>query len=333
MRSTPGPDSTDADEERIALLSRVASMYYEDEMTQQEISTQLGYSRSAISRFLTEARQAGVVEIHVHHQPARHAALERELLSCFGLRETRVLVSNGLPYSRMLRLLGELAARRVEQVVADESLLGVSWGTSVYEVVNAIRPPHFPGVTTLQLVGALGTPDPQIDGPELARWLAQRYGGRYQTLPAPAIVGSQAVRDGLSADPRVRKILEQMAHVDVAVVGIGSVEPSMSSLVRAGYLTVEEIGEVAAAGGVGDVCAISFDVHGSLLDIPLARRVVGIHPDVLRRIPFVLGVAGGKVKAPAILGALRAGLVNALVTDDTAAQCLLELDGQTAGGG
>jgi deoxyribonucleoside regulator len=59
--------------------------------------------------------------------------------------------------------------------------------------------------------------------------------------------------------------------------------------------------------------------------------VVGIPPDVLRRIPFVLGVAGGKVKAPAILGALRAGLVNALVTDDTAAQCLLELDGQTAG--
>jgi deoxyribonucleoside regulator len=40
----------------------------------------------------------------------------------------------------------------------------------------------------------------------------------------------------------------------------------------------------------------------------------------------VIGVAGGEAKAEAILGALRGGHVNVLVTDDAAARKLLALD-------
>lgn len=316
-------------EDRYNLLVRVASMYYEDGLTQREISTRLGYSRSAISRLLTEAHQAGIVEIRVHHPLRRDNALEQALRERYRLREVRVLVAMSLPYPKMLRRLGEQGARLVEQMVGSESVLGVSWGTSVYEVAHALRPPHYPGVTVVQLIGALGTPDPQIDGPELARWFAQLYGARYQTLPAPLIVDSPAVRTALMADRHVREILEVAEQADAAVVGIGTVDPAMSSLVRAGYLTVEELNRVAASGAVGDVCAIHFDVHGEVLDIPLAHRVVGVQPDVLRRTPFVLGVAGGLAKAPAILGALRAGLVNALVTDSETARRVLELAGQT----
>ena len=316
-------------EDRYNLLVRVASMYYEDGLTQREISTRLGYSRSAISRLLTEAHQAGIVEIRVHHPLRRDNALEQALRERYRLREVRVLVAMSLPYPKMLRRLGEQGARLVEQMVGSESVLGVSWGTSVYEVAHALRPPHYPGVTVVQLIGALGTPDPQIDGPELARWFAQLYGARYQTLPAPLIVDSPAVRTALMADRHVREILEVAEQADAAVVGSGTVDPAMASLERAGYLTVEELNRVAASGAVGDVCAIHFDVHGEVLDIPLAHRVVGVQPDVLRRIPFVLGVAGGLAKAPAILGALRAGLVNALVTDSETARRVLELAGQT----
>jgi DNA-binding transcriptional regulator LsrR (DeoR family) len=57
----------------------------------------------------------------------------------------------------------------------------------------------------------------------------------------------------------------------------------------------------------------------------LARRVVGVQADMLRQIPLVLGVACGAVKAAAIHGALRARLINALVTDGEAARRVLEL--------
>ncbi len=325
MARTKEPDLT-LNEERLNLLAQVASMYYEDNLTQHEISVQLGYSRSAISRLLTEARRVGVVEIRVYQPLGRNTDLEQALRERYNLRDARVLTSNALPYPRMLRRLGELGARYVEKVVKEDDLLGVSWGTSVYEVANALRPPYYPEVMVVQMIGALGTADPQIDGPELARWIAQRYGGRYKTMPAPLIVDTPEIRDALMRDRRVSEVLELAGRSNVAVVGIGTIDPEMSSMVRAGYLAIDEIKEVAGFGAVGDVCGLLFSLQGELLDIPLARRVVGIQPDTLRRIPLVVGVAGRKVKAPAILGALRARLVNVIVTDDITAQAVLKLD-------
>jgi DNA-binding transcriptional regulator LsrR (DeoR family) len=265
----------------------------------------LGYSRSAISRFLTAAREAGVVEILVHHPLKRVSDLEAELRDRYSLKAVRVFDRQGLEYSRMLSRLGSLGAQIVESQVHDGMKIGVSWGTGVFEVANALRPPYMPNIMVIQLVGALGTPDPEIDGVELARSYARIFGGRYRSLPAPAIVESPQVRDALLKDRAVREVLEAGREIELAVVGIGTMKPEKSSLVRAEYLTQEEVLNLASAGAVGDVCAILFDEEGKLLDLPLATRTVAIRAEDLRRIPLVLGVAGGEVKAIAIRGALK----------------------------
>jgi DNA-binding transcriptional regulator LsrR (DeoR family) len=210
-------------------------------------------------------------------------------------------------------------------MVNDGSKLGVSWGTAVYEVAHAMRYTYLPDVVVVQLIGALGTPDPQIDGVDLARTYAGIFGGRYRILPAPAIVESPEVRDALLADRPIRETLEQARKVDCAILGIGTTAPSMSSLVRAEYLTEKEIRQLADAGAVGDVCAIHFDQQGNILDLPIAHRVVGISAEDLKSIPLTVGIAAGETKATAILGALKARLVNALVTDDSAARTILSL--------
>lgn len=315
-------------DERLELLARVAHMYYEQGMTQHRISSEMGYSRSAISRFLTEARQVGIVEIRINYPLLRKPDLEQILEQRFNLRYVRVLSRGTLAYSRALNHLGALGARLLESQIREGSVLGVSWGSAVYEVAHALRPPARQRVTVVQMIGALGTSNPEIDGPELARWIAQVYGGSYRTLPAPLIVDDADVRDALLTDRNIAQALDLVSKVDIAVVGIGTVDHQMSSLVRAGYLTADEIDEIAASGAVGDVCAIHFDRHGNVLDIPIARRTIGIHLDRLCRIPLVLGVAGGEVKAPAILGALRGQLINSLIVDDVAARRVLELAGE-----
>jgi lsr operon transcriptional repressor len=62
------------------------------------------------------------------------------------------------------------------------------------------------------------------------------------------------------------------------------------------------------------------------MDIELNRRMVGIELKDLQDIEQVIGVAGGEAKAEAILGALRGGHINVLVTDDGAAGKVLTLD-------
>ena len=321
-KAPSGNNATDL--ENHEFLAHIASLYYEEGLTQQLISDELGYSRSAISRFLTEAREAGVVEIRVHHQLQRDLKLEMQLRQTFDLEVVHVLKGYNWEYSRMLPHLGAMGARLVEERVRDGMLLGVSWGTAVYEVAAALRPPYLPNLTVIQMIGALGTPDPQIDGGELARSYARSFGGRYRIFPAPALVESPQVRAAMMEERPIRDTLTLARKVDITILGIGTTDPAMSSLVRAEYLTPKEIRAVSNAGGVGDVCAIYFDIHGNTLDIPIAERVMGISDSDLIKIPFRLAVAGGEVKALGILGALRSGLINALVTDDLAARSALE---------
>jgi len=305
------------------MLAQVASLYYEDGLTQQEISQTLGYSRSSISRLLSEARREGVVEIHVHHPLERSFALEQHLHGQFGLKEARVLQSSGLTYPQMLRRLGSLAARLLEAQIRERSILGISWGTALFEVASALPIMHCPGVSVVQIIGSATSRDHLVDGPGLARAFARQFGGQYYTLPAPWLVEDKAIRDALLQDRRMREVLELARQADIALVGIGTVEPALSSMLRAGYLDETQLREVQASGAVGDVCGLQFDRQGELLEIPLAGYAFGVDAATLRSLPLVIGVAGGAPKAPAVLGALRAGLISALVTDDAAAEAVL----------
>jgi deoxyribonucleoside regulator len=313
------------DDDRVELLAKVASMYYEEELTQNEISANLGYSRSCISRLLSEARREGIVEIQIRHPLERKPALEKMLKDRFDLSEVRVLESSGAPYPQILRRLGALAARVLEEKVGEATILGISWGSALYEVAHALRPAHFPGLKVVQIIGSSSGSDHQVDGQGLARAFARQFDGRYYTLPAPWLVEDRNLRDALMNDRRLREVLQLTHLVGIAVVGVGTTNPSYSSLVRAGYLTVEESRSLQAMGAVGDVCGRHFNLEGFLMDIPLAGYVFGIEVETLRSIPLVLGVAGGRAKAAAILGAVRSRLINSLVTDDEAARDVLDL--------
>lgn len=313
------------DETRIALLANVASLYYEDGLNQQAIAARLGYSRAHVSRLLSEALRQGIVEIHVHHPLERVPALERRLSEEFLINETRILQGGGLTYQQTLRRLGGLAAGLLAQKIRPDAILGISWGTALYEVANALGPLELPEVKVVQLIGSATSRDHHVDGPGLARTFAERFGGQYFTLAAPWLVAERQVRDALMVERRMLEVLDLARCADIALVGIGSIEPTLSSLLRAGYLTLDELREIQSLGAVGDVCGHHFDLHGNLMDIPVAGYAIGIEAEVLRRIPVVIGVAGGVAKAPAILGALRAGLVNCLVTDDLTCREVLKL--------
>ena len=66
-----------------------------------------------------------------------------------------------------------------------------------------------------------------------------------------------------------------------------------------------------------------FDEGGNLVKSPLMNRVIGIELDDLKKAKRVVGIAGGVRKIPAILGALRGGWINVLLTDRSTAETLL----------
>jgi DNA-binding transcriptional regulator LsrR (DeoR family) len=312
-------------EERRHLLAEIATLYYEEELSQAEIADRLGLSRSNVSRLLAEARQEGVVEITIHYPWRGMPDLEKLLIERFQLKDARILQTGHYGYSQVVQGLGVLAARYLETRLRDHMVLGISWSTGVYQVVNALRAARRLGVTVVQLTGAVGSVAPILDGPDLARWLAQTLGGQYRYLHAPLIVESAEMRQALEQERAIRETLDLARRADIALVGIGSIQPALSTLLQAGIVDERGLETVAALGAVGDICTYHYNIQGCLVPLELHRRIMAIDLPSLARVPLVIGVAGGREKAEAILGALRGSYINCLVTDEVAANEVLRL--------
>ena len=95
---------------------------------------------------------------------------------------------------------------------------------------------------------------------------------------------------------------------------------------RGGYVDSGILERIRANGAIGDVMAEFFDLSGNIQDTEINARVMGMRQAELRKVRTVIAVAGGVVKAPAILGAVRTGLIHVLVTDSATARRVIELD-------
>ncbi len=312
---------------REQLLCEVAGMYYEQDLTQEVIASRVGLTRSMISRLLTEARRRGLVEIRVKRPSTRDEPLEAALAERFGLKAVSVVPAGHVAGPDRPR--SGVSAAGAQMLVAQlrpKTVLGVGWGTSVSGLVQEMRVSRPLSVRVVQLVGALGARSWEYDGQTCVQRLAERLGGEGYYLHAPFLVETRKTAQELLANPSVRETVALFKMCDLALTGVGSTDPRFSSYYHAGYVPIEEMERLRAAGAVGDVCGHHLDVRGKEVAREFDARLVTIsRPDFLA-IPARIGIAAGPGKAPALLAALRGEYLNALVTDSTTATQVLALD-------
>ncbi len=315
--------------ERLELLSAVASWYYESGLDQNEIASRIGRSRSMVSRLLTEAREAGVIEIRVRFPLRRARALEDELQDAFGLSGCQVLGSAHLPYGDRQKRIGQLAARSLQVRLHSDVRVSLGWGAALHATVAALPEIQLEGAMVIQVMGAVGDGDPNVDGPDLARELASRLNGDFRFLAAPLYVDNPDVAASLLAERTISRTIDLARRSDVLVSGVGAIDHSLSGIVRAGYISKAHSRELRRRGVVGDILGFLMTEDGAIADIEENHRVVALHPALLADIPTVIGVAGGPEKAQAIAAGLRGGYFDVLVTDETAARAILDTGERT----
>jgi len=311
---------------RADLLARVASLYYERDMDQRAIARELGMSRSNVSRLLKEARERGIVRVRIQWPLHRDRDLEQRLRGTFGLKEAIVLAGRDMDEDETRTRVGQLAAQYLDSVLKPDTILGVSWGRAIHELVRAFDGKARPGVTVVQMMGGLGSTNPSIDGMDLARRLADAIGGSYYYLQAPLVVRDPAVRKALLQEASIAATLELARQAQVALIGIGAVEQAQTSLLRAGYIDAEALEHIRHEGGVGEICGRFFDIHGRICRASVDDRVMGIELETLKQKGLVIAVVSGDAKAAAVLGTLRGRYIHTLATDERCASCVLELN-------
>jgi len=307
------------------LLVQVARDYYEKNLTQAEIGRRINASRSTVSRLLQQALESGIVKIIINYPWERAHDLEERLCEKFRLRDAQVLIGKGRSEEELRKGMGVLAARLIDSHVKDGIILGVSYGRSLASTIAALAPRHKVAMTVVPIIGALGTENPRIDGPELVRQIAHIYGGEFRYLPVPLLMEDVRTRDALLQSPHIYETLHLARKSNIALLGIGSPSPQVSSLIWNGYLNARELSWVKDHGAVGHMCGQFYDIQGQLLDLDINQRSISIGLKALANIEYVIAVAGGEAKSEAILGALRGHYLNILVTDDAAASRVLAL--------
>jgi deoxyribonucleoside regulator len=327
------------------LLVKVAQLYHLQGLNQDQISRQVGVSRSKVSRMLKEARERGLVEISIHY-PARFSLeLERRLESELGLREAVVVNVGGVDDTSGLSSIAGAASDYLLRVLKPGDVLGVSGGSTMSLLAQLMPAAPVDNITVMQLgtaVAYLGD-RAAYSSAEVALQVAQKLGSmdRLVLIPVPFLLDSETIRDVLLRDSGVRRAMARLASCTLAMVGIGGVESESEAAARIAAhsnrhsstgtrrqvvpVTDQDLAELRQAGAVGEICTRFFDASGQPCITSLDRRMVAVDLAEFRGVPLVVGVASGKQKAQAILGAVRGGYVKSLVTDDATARELLHL--------
>jgi len=313
----------DLDREEHELLARIARRWYYDRRTQGEIAVEFGLSRPKVQRLLDRARTTGVVEVHIEMPMGLDLDLEEQFVDVFGLKAALVSPSVSDP-DEQRSLVARRAAGHFEQLLVDSSVVAISHGRDIGAVPRHFRPSNDIDCLFASAMGG----SPKVDAPtnpnEICRSLADRCSGRAESLYAPAYVESEEVRDQLLEQDAVAHALKVAAGADVGLVGIGGTDDNCT-MVRSGCLTRGEVRTLRKQGAVGDVLGNYVDIDGEHIVAPHSGRLIGLSIDDLRSIPTVVAVVSGQEKPRAILGVLRAGIVDVLIADEANAQQVLDL--------
>ncbi|MBC3760622.1 sugar-binding transcriptional regulator [Quadrisphaera oryzae] len=309
---------------RRELVASIASMYYLQGLDQNAIAAGVGVSRSSVSRMITEARQTGIVQITVERPLPRDHDLEERLAAAFPGCSALVVAdpAQGVPTAAVDRV-GALAARYLQDHLPAGGTLAISWGETVAAVAGALPEDPSSQALVVQMIGASGTSRPAIDGPELAQTFARRLGGVHRTLNAPLVVDDAALAQALLRQPPLASVLSAAATADLALIGLGTLEPEGSSLLRAGYVGRDELARCAELGVVGDAAGHMLDAAGAVVPSDLGERMVTLDEASLRGIPRVVAVALGRSKVRIIRASLLSGLVHVLVSDAATVRAVL----------
>lgn len=299
------------------LLHTVAKMHYVSDISQVEIARRLDLSTATVSRLIKRAREDGIVRIEVRELAAEDE-ISAELATCLGLQQA-IVVDSTPDGGGIAALAGPVHALLQTLSLGADSVMAIGWGRTVWEIVRSGMP-RLPGVILVPCSGGLDEVAQHYQVNEFIRVTAEQTIGIPRFIHAPYLPAHQ-LREFIVSDQATGTNLDLWERIDVALVGIGppyAAEPAVGGPTSAPR-------DPALATAAGDVLRHYFDAEGHPLPWVGESRLLAVTPEQLWRTPIVIGAAASRAKAPSILGAARAKLINLLVTDLRTAEAVLEL--------
>ena len=297
------------------LMAEVALLYYKKGLTQQEIANTLQLTRQTVSKLLTAAIQENVVEINIRNPQAERKELESKIQALYGVRAIVCSVSKKNDDLRKISTT-QAAVQYVSKLIEQENLrIALSWGRSVQAVVQEFPIVQTKGHVVFPMFGATEHEQTYFLSNELAREFAVKINADVKFAWFPYQLENQNDYALFKRTHYFQRMQGEWDRLDVAIMGIGNHQ--IFQLLNPNFQKNEQSKRV-----IGDVATHFFAKDGT--PVESNEWTLRISQEQLKRVKEKIAIAYGDDKTNAIIGAIRAGFVDILITDEYTAMQLLK---------
>jgi DNA-binding transcriptional regulator LsrR (DeoR family) len=309
----------------ISLMVKVAQMYYTEGMKQEEIAGHLSISRSLISMILTEAKEAGIVEIKIRNPLVNNDELSNTFKTLFGLMDCVIIPTAVQDSGTLRRLIAQRAVEVFNSEVSNASMVGLAWGRTCYQFVDSYKADReWKDIGIVPLIGGSNQTAGYFQVNEMVRQLAEKMSGQPNFIYAPALTESVEEKELYLQSSSMQGIIEKWSALDIIVSGVGTL-PGITDNERETYIGEYEIyKQLEESHAVGDICARYFTVKGEFIRDDYYNRVIGIPIESMQKARKTICFACGQEKVQSILGALRTKMISIFICDEQTAKAVLK---------
>ena len=304
------------------LMTRIARMYYEKDMSQQEIAEATYVSRSMVSRMLKKAKELGIVEIIIKPTFENYYKYENELEAIFPDCKFLIAYSENSDVEDEFDVVCSMGASTLDDNLSNESILAVSRGKTVANTINMLKPErNYPDMHIVQLTGSLFFHDnSKIDEMNNSQRVASLYGCKLSRLFAPYLMDDKETKQIFCKHAATSEVLEMGCSVNTFITGVDTI------LFWRDYLDDKDLSYLSKKNAVGCMWGYFFDENGNIIDSPLYERSMIPDKSIFTKAGKRICIANDRFKSHALLGALRGKLCNVLVTNSKIASRLIDLN-------
>ena len=289
----------------------------------QEIAKELHISRFKVSRYIKEAVEKGIVQVHFHDSNIEHEKLALQLERTFPVKLAVVVPTPyGSDISAVRLAVGQAGASLLADIKPETSL-SITWGRTIAHLVDNFPSDQLKARRVVDLAGGFGQVTDEISARAVTLQIARKLNAQCFQLPAPTIVENIATAHALSDEPSIRKTLKIASETDIAIMGVGPTDVD-SLLYRSGYVSERDFAHLKDSKAVGSIFGRFYDMQGRECDTEFRERAIALTFDDLRKIPERIALTMGAHRIQAILGLLYGELITTLVTDSDTATAVLE---------
>ncbi len=315
------------DEKKLMRLTAVLKMYYEKEMSQQEIAKEIGVSRPMVSKMLAEAKSLNMVTITINELHNLQQMLSHRLEENFKVRQAIIIKTE----RGNTRKTQQDIAHACYEICRNDKLpnhkVGIGCGSMIGQlsdiamqapgVLHVVPPADYKG-EIFPLIGGFKASYKSYHTNEMVRIFSEFTGLTASYMYLPALLDSAEEKALYQKTELYIEMQRRWESMNVALVNVSNLysTPDLATSIRFGK-------RLKAQHAVGRFLAHYYDINGKFIE-PEQDNILQVEQDHLKKAKYVIGMCSDTTDVPSAVGALRTGIITHVILTDTLAHGMLK---------